>query len=105
MPSKHLSQKMSSSSFALFIALPFWVQYKSENASFLSSPHQKKNLKCMNRDCCKNFTCAMRCKIRGIDNDFFIQHRFCGLVPLALVASLRFSASVHKVALLWFVDD
>ena len=37
-----------------------------EIASFLSSP-LKKNLKCINRGCCKSFTCAMRRKIKGID--------------------------------------
>ena len=45
-------------------------------------------------------------KLKGlIVNDFFLQHRLCVLVLLALVASLQFLASVHKVALLWFVDD
>ena len=48
----------------------------------------------------------MRRKLKGsIVNDFFLQHRLCVLMLLALVASLPFLASVHKVALLWFVDD
>ena len=43
--------------------------------------------------------------MRLIVNDFFLQHRLCVVVLLALVASLPILASVHKVALLWFVND